>query len=137
MADFKITKLDSLEVSDIETRLERYDDKFIDTPIEGDISLGIKMDGKLVAGLDATITTFRILYVSTLFVDEKYRRQGLGKALILEMEARAKKMGVTTIRLDTFEHQGKDFYLAMGYTPAGSYEVSDEGYAEYFFVKRI
>ena len=46
-------------------------------------------------------------------------------------------MGVNTIRLDTFNWQGKDFYEAMGYKAAGHYENAEDGYSEYFFVKRI
>lgn len=42
-------------------------------------------------------------------VDEEYRRKGIGERLIREMEKRAFEMGVNTIRLDTFDWQGKDF----------------------------
>ena len=105
--------------------------------MDGSIRIGIEEDGKLIAGLDACITAFRILYVSTVFVDEAYRRKGYGARLIREMEKRAAAMGVNTIRLDTFNWQGKDFYEAMGYTAAGHYENADDGYSEYFFVKRI
>ncbi|WP_240328830.1 GNAT family N-acetyltransferase [Granulicatella sp. zg-84] len=42
------------------------------------------------------------LYTSKVFVDEAYRRQGLGRMLMQEMETRAKKLGVNIIRLDTF-----------------------------------
>ena len=38
------------------------------------IQIGMEDDGKLIAGLDACVTTFKILYVSTVFVDEEYRR---------------------------------------------------------------
>ena len=105
--------------------------------LEGRIQIGIEDDGKLVAGLDACMTAFKILYVSTVFVDEKYRRKGYGKALILEMEKRAKNLGANTIRLDTFNWQGKDFYEAMNYRMVGSYDNTEDGYSEYFFLKRI
>lgn len=53
------------------------------------------------------------------------------------MEKRAKKMGVNTIRLDKFSWQGKEFYEALNYEVVGSYENTIDGYAEYFFLKRI
>ena len=46
-------------------------------------------------------------------------------------------MGVNTIRLDTFDWQGKDFYEALGYRCVGSYDNAEDGYSEYFFMKRI
>ena len=72
-----------------------------------------------------------------MFVEEAYRRKGIGTALIREMERRAALMGVDTIRLDTFSWQGKEFYEAMGYRIVGNYENSAGGYAEYFFLKRL
>ena len=41
------------------------------------------------------------------------------------------------IRLDTFNWQGKEFYEALGYEIVGRYENDEEGYAEYFFLKRL
>ena len=125
------------QAEEIESRLSEFDEKYITYRMDGSIRIGIEEDGKLIAGLDACITAFRILYVSTVFVDEAYRRKGYGARLIREMEKRAAAMGVNTIRLDTFNWQGKDFYEAMGYTAAGHYENADDGYSEYLFVKRI
>ena len=125
------------QAEEIEERLSAFDEKYITYKMDGSIRIGIEEDGKLIAGLDACITAFRILYVSTVFVDEAYRRKGFGAKLIREMEKRAAAMGVNTIRLDTFNWQGKDFYEAMGYKSAGHYENAEDGYSEYFFVKRI
>ena len=133
----KIVDLNEEEVSDIESRLEAYDDSRMHFRMDGCIQIGIEEDGQLVAGLDACMTAFRILYVSTLFVNEEYRRKGYGTALVREMEARAAEMGATVIRLDTFDWQGKEFYEALGYETVGHYENRQEGYAEYFFLKRL
>lgn len=134
----KIVNLTNKQLGDIESRLEDYDKEYTKNDLEGAIRNGIKDDnGNIIAGLDAVITTFKILYVSTLFVDEKYRRKGIGTQLIKEMELRAKKLGVNTIRLDTFDWQGKDFYKAVGYELVGNYSNIEDGYAEYFFLKRI
>ena len=81
------------------------------------------------------MTAFNILYVSTVFVAENYRRQGLGRLLMVEMEARARALKAKTIRLDTFDWQGYEFYKALGYQEAGSYHHKEDSYSEYFFVK--
>jgi hypothetical protein len=40
-------------------------------------------------------------------------------------------------RLDMFDWQGKDFYEALGYKCVGQYDNTEDGYSEYFFLKRI
>ncbi len=46
-------------------------------------------------------------------------------------------MGANTIRMDRFSWQGKEFYEVLGYEVVGSYENAVDGYAEYFFLKRL
>ncbi len=133
----KIIDLNESQVEYVEEQLDIYGEKFIPQKMSGTIQIGIEEDGRIVAGLDACVTAFKILYVSTVFVDENRRRKGYGRRLMAEMERRAKEMGVNTIRLDTFNWQGKEFYEALGYDIVGSYENADDGYAEYFFLKRI
>ena len=133
----KIIDLNEQQVEYVEEKLSDFDENYITYKMNGSIQIGIEEDGQIVAGLDACITAFKILYVSTVFVDEKYRRKGYGKQLINEMERRAKEMGVNIIRLDTFSWQGKEFYESLGYEIVGRYKNTDDGYAEYFFLKRI
>lgn len=133
----KMIRLNEEQAEDIENRLDSFDRDYIRYKIDGAIRLGIEEGGKLIAGLDACMTAFRILYVSTVFVDEEYRGKGIGKQLMLEMEKQARAMGANMIRLDTFDWQGKEFYEALGYETVGHYKNQDENYAEYFFLKRL
>ena len=133
----RIVDLTEEQMEDIETRLSIYDEKHMTSRLDGCIRIGMEEDGKLIAGLDACVTAFRILYVSTVFVDEEYRRKGIGAKLIREMEKRAAVLGVNTIRLDTFNWQGKEFYEALGFECVGHYENAEEVYSEYFFLKRM
>ena len=132
-----IIELNEEQLEFIEDRLSEFDEQHITYKLDGSIQIGIEEDGKLVAGLDACMTAFKILYVSTVFVDAAYRRKGYGTRLIQEMERRAKELGANTIRLDTFSWQGKAFYEALGYQVVGYYENTTDGYEEYFFLKRI
>ena len=70
----KIIDLNEDQVEDIETRLSLFDENHITYKMDGCIQIGIEDNGQLIAGLDACITAFKILYVSTVFVNEKYRR---------------------------------------------------------------
>ena len=133
----EIIDLNEDQVEDIETRLSLFDENYVACKMDGCIQIGVEDNGKLIAGLDACITAFKILYVSTVFVDQEYRRKGIGARLIHEMEKRAIAMGVNTVRLDTFNWQGKEFYEALGYQCVGHYDNVEDGYSEYFFLKRI
>jgi GNAT superfamily N-acetyltransferase len=132
-----IIDLNEEQVEDIEERLEDFDESYITYKMDGEIQIGIEDDGKLVAGLDACITNFKILYVSTVFVDEGYRRKGLGARLMREMEKRAAAMGVNMIRLDTYDWQGKEFYETLGYECVGHYDNKEDGFSEYFYLKKL
>ena len=132
-----IIDLNEEQVEDIESRLSAFDESHITYKMNGSIRIGMEENGRLIAGLDACVTAFKILYVSTVFVDEEYRRKGIGAQLIHEMEKRAAAMGVNAIRLDTFNWQGKEFYEALGYTAVGHYDHDEDGFSEYFFLKRL
>ena len=133
----EIIDLNEDQVEDIESRLSSFDENYITYKMDGCIQIGVEDDGKLIAGLDACITAFKILYVSTVFVDEEYRRKGIGALMIREMEKRALAMGANTIRLDTFNWQGKEFYEALDYQCVGQYDNTEDGYSEYFFLMRL
>ena len=135
--EYILENLNTDEIETLEEMLSLYDEKYITYKLNGQISIGIKIDNKLVAGVDACMTAFKILYVSTLFVDEKYRRHGLGKSLMSEIEKRALLLGANMIRLDTFNWQGKEFYEAIGYEQVGCYENEHDGFSEHFFLKRL
>ena len=135
--DFSIVNLNENEIEDIESRLEKYDAKNIGYQINDNINLGIKINGKLIAGINASITAYKILYVSTVFVDEEYRGNGLGRKLMETLETRAVKAGVNMIRLDTFDWQGYGFYIKLGYELIGKYRNEIDNFSEYFFLKRI
>ena len=121
----------------INEQLYAYDREYIKYRLDGGVQIGIQMDGILVGGLNAYMTAFRILYVDTVFVAEAYRRQGIGRKLIFEMEQRAKVLGANMIRLDTFDWQGYECYKSLGYEEVGHYYNEEDNFHEYFFVKRI
>lgn len=121
----------------INEQLSMYDSDYIKYRLNGGVQLGIEIDGILVGGLNAYMSAFHILYVDTVFVAEPYRKQGIGKKLIYEMEQRAKKLGANMIRLDTFDWQGYEFYKSLGYEEVGHYYCEEDKFHEYFFIKRI
>lgn len=135
--EYKIEELSGTEPDHLDEMLRLYDRTYITYEMNGQISIGIKVDNKLIAGINACMTAFKILYISTVFVDENYRRRGLGQILMEEVEERAISLGANMIRLDTFDWQGEAFYKALGYEQVGYYESEQDGFSEHFFLKRL
>ena len=133
----KLIDLTEEQAEYIDAQLNMYDREYIKYRIEGGVQIGIEMEGVLVGGLNAYMSAFHILYVDTVFVAEAYRRRGIGRKLICEMEQRAKELRANMIRLDTFEWQGYEFYKSLGYEEVGHYYNEEDNFHEYFFVKRI
>lgn len=134
---YELVELTRDEAAEIDERLEGFDRKHVGYELGRSVELGVKIGGRLVAGLLGCTTLFHILYVETVWVDEDCRRRGLGAALLREMEKRAGDMGVNLIRLDTFDWQGYEFYKSCGYEEVGRYTEPEDGFSEYFFVKRL
>jgi ribosomal protein S18 acetylase RimI-like enzyme len=69
--------------------------------------------------------------IAKLLVHRRARRRGLGRALMLEAEARARAAGLTLLTLDTRRGDAADaLYRALGWTPAGvipNYAVDRHG----------
>lgn len=133
----KIINLSEEQECEIRYYLDEYNAKHIKYRLDGMMRIGVEENGKLMAGLIAYMSVYKILYVDTVFVDENYRCKGYGRMLMQEMERRAKEQGVNTVRLDTFNWQGTEFYKALGYEAVGNYVNEEDDYEETFFVKRI
>ena len=133
----KIINLSEEQECEIRYYLDEYNARHIKYRLDGMLRIGLEEDGKLIAGLIAYMSVYKILYVDTVFVDERYRRRGYGRKLMQEMERQAREKGVNIIRLDTFNWQGTEFYKALGYEAVGSYSNEEDGFEETFFVKRI
>ena len=97
----------------------------------------IKDNGTIIAGIKADIYHWGILYISLLFVDERYRGLGLGTALLNKVESEAKALGATLVHLDTFDFQAKDFYLKHGYEIFGTLEDCPKGHNRYYLKKHL
>lgn len=135
--NYKIVQLNESQINEIEEQLYEFDQKHVTYRMNGNISIGIEYEGKIIAGLDACMTAFKILYVSTIFVQEDFRHKGLGRAMMSQMECEAKKLGANMIRLDTFGYQGADFYKSLGYEVVGHYTNDIDNFEEYFFIKYL
>ncbi len=95
-------------------------------------------DGNIIAGCNLIINCWRIADLDILWVEERYRRQGIGSALIREAEHTAREKGCRFMTLGTFDFQAKPLYEKLGFTVCGIIEnCPTEGHTHYDMIKRI
>jgi GNAT superfamily N-acetyltransferase len=90
----------------------------------------------LLGGLLAH-THFNHLFVSAIFVDQRFRRHGIGRELMRRAEALALEQGCDAIYLDTFDYQAPMFYEKLGFKVFGKLENYPPPHQRSFLVKRI
>lgn len=94
-------------------------------------------EGNIIAGCYAKMYCWNVIYIDILWVDEKYRKHGLGNRLLNEIEQFAVKENCSLIHLDTFDFQAKDFYIQHGYEVFGALEDCPKGHCRYYLKKTL
>lgn len=97
----------------------------------------IKENNQIIGGISAFLYGWKILYINILWVDEKFRKKGLGWLLLKKVEEKAISSGCTLIHLDTFDFQAKDFYLKYGYTVFGVLDNCPPGHQRFYLKKGL
>jgi ribosomal protein S18 acetylase RimI-like enzyme len=92
--------------------------------------------GEFVAGL-LGFTHWNHFFVSAVFVEEQFRREGIGRELMQRAEALALQQGCDTIYLDTFDYQAPGFYEKLGFRVFGKLEDYPPGHRRFYLVKQI
>ncbi len=91
--------------------------------------------GRFIGGLTGS-TYLGWLYVDLLFVEEKYRGQGVGTHLLKTAETWAKKRGCHHVNLNTITFQAPGFYRKLGYKVFGRLSYP-KGNIRYFLKKKL
>lgn len=94
-------------------------------------------DGKIIAGCVARMYCWNVTYVDILWVDKDKRGQGIGSALLENIERSAKERNCYLIHLDTFDFQAKDFYVQHGYTVFGILDDCPKDHCRYYLKKKL
>ena len=94
------------------------------------------LEGTIRGGLLGE-TGWSWLYVEILWIDEAYRGQGYGSALLAAAEKEAQNRGCSSVYLDTFDFQALPFYQQQGYSVFGVLEDYPPGSRRSFLQKRL
>lgn len=123
----QLTEEGNAEIKDIQTELEGY---FASSLADGSLTL-------YVATVQSTVVatggychyrlppTFgnpsgRVAYVTNMYTEPAFRRQGVSASLLERLMARAKRAGFTAIRLHA-SPLGKSIYERAGFVNSGGY----------------
>ena len=93
-------------------------------------------DGNVIAGLIGG-TYWGWMYVDILWVDEKYRRQGIGSRLLQSAEKEAVRRGCHHVHLDTMSWQAPDFYKKHKYSVIATLPDIPNGNQKYLLMKKL
>lgn len=93
--------------------------------------------GEVIAGILSKMYCWNCLYIDVLWVEEVYRKDGLGTKLLMEIEKIAKEKECHLIHLDTFDFQAKDFYIKQGYEIFGVLDECPKDHKRYYMKKSI
>lgn len=94
------------------------------------------VNGNIIAGIGGW-TWAKACEVTQFWVDEKLRRQGLGKRLLQAAEEEAIQQGCVSIVIKTFSFQAPDFYLKHGYQLEHVIPDFPQGCSYYTVIKRM
>lgn len=97
----------------------------------------VDKNNKIIAGCLAKMYCWNVIYIDILWVDEKYRKCGLGTRLLNEIEKIAIEENCSLIHLDTFDFQAKDFYTKQGYEVFGVLEDCPVNHCRYYLKKKL
>lgn len=89
------------------------------------------VDGSVRGGLMAEAIG-EWMHISLLWVDERFRRSGLGTALLKRAETEARSRGARGVLVDTFSFQAPAFYKMQGYLAYGQIEDCPEAGMTWF-----
>ena len=95
-------------------------------------------EGNIIAGCNLMINRWKVADLDILWVEEKYRKQGIGSALIREAERAAKNRGCRFMTLGTFDFQARPLYEKFGFEVCGTIaDCPSKGHTHYDMIKQL
>jgi GNAT superfamily N-acetyltransferase len=93
-------------------------------------------EGRTIGGLRGYVFLYW-LHIDVLWVDEAARASGLGSELLAQAEAKAKRLGAHSAKLETFEWQARGFYVKCGYKEFGRIDNHTQGFYLAYMMKTL
>ena len=125
------------EIDFVNDSLTRFNDKKVG-PDNHELLNIVEYDDErnVIAGLLGG-TYWGWMHIDILWVDEKFRRQGIGSKLLAAAEEEALRRGCHSVHVDTMSWQAPEFYKKHGYKILSELEDIPLGNKKFHLIKNL
>lgn len=93
-------------------------------------------NGNIIAGILGG-TYWGWMHIDILWVNENFRKKGIGSKLLKSAEEKARKRGCHSVHVDTMSWQAPEFYKKHGYKIISELNDIPAGYKKHHLIKRF
>ena len=125
------------EINFVNNALEEFNNKAVG-PDNHELLNIVEYDDnqKVIAGILGG-TYWGWCHIDILWVDEKYRKTGIGSKLLKAAEEEAVRRGCHSFHVDTMSWQAPEFYKKHGYRIIGELDNIPEGNKKFHLIKDL
>lgn len=136
--EYKIEDLTKEEAAYIGEKINEIVPRETDTDEETFVLKIENEDGEIIGGCIAEAYEYHWsrMFLNTLWVEERWRRHGLGSLIIREVERIAREKGCRVVTLGTASYMARPFYEKHGYTVFTTLKKAN-GFISYSLVKYL
>ena len=136
--EYKIENLTKEDAQYISEKINEIVPREVDADEEEFVLKIENENGELIGGCIAEAYEYHWsrMFLDTLWVDERYRHQGLGSMIIREVERIAREKCCRVVTLGTASYMARPFYEKHGYTVFTTLKKAN-GYISYSLVKYL
>ena len=116
--------------------LGRYNDEKMGKQKYKRFAISLREDNEIVGGIIGELWT-AVLFIQYFWMEQKFRKKGLGGKLIKAIEDEARRFGAVCAYVDTMSFQAPGFYRANGYEEFGSIEGYPGGVTRHWLTKSL
>ena len=95
----------------------------------------VDKEGNIIAGCSGYVYYWGCMYIDDMWVDEKYRRKGLGSIALQAVESEAERKGCHVIWVGTWDFQARPYYEKHGYEVFATLKDCPVGHEDYQLAK--
>lgn len=125
------------EVNFINDALRKFNDEKVG-PDNHELLNIVEYDenGNIIAGILGG-TYWGWMHIDILWVNENFRKKGIGSKLLKSAEEKARKRGCHSVHVDTMSWQAPEFYKTHGYKIISELNDIPAVYKKYHLIKRF